>query len=104
MTSHAEAVRLMKADLSRSKLRDNEIKKLRLTAFSSSQTEELTGSKIPSYKIPYFDLQGDEIDNFFRIRYLEEPKQKASERKQKKLNVTPNLPTYRPAFTCPPST
>lgn len=102
MVSQKDALKLMKVDLARSHLRDSEIKKLKLTSFGSTQTEELTGQKIPSYKIPYFDLQGEELDSFFRMRYLGETKQKGFGAKAKKAQRYTQPPNMPPRFYLPP--
>jgi hypothetical protein len=63
-------VTLMRADLARSGLNDDDIERIGVVALDGDQTSELTDGKfkVPSYKIPYFNAEGLESD-FYRLRF-----------------------------------
>jgi hypothetical protein len=61
---------LMLADLERSGLTSDDAKAMRLEALAATETADLVGEHcaFKSYKIPYFDLDGNATD-YFRVRF-----------------------------------
>lgn len=61
---------LMLRDLARSGLDAADAKRLKYEPLTADQTRELTDRyNVPSYRIPYFDVAGDDTE-FFRLRFL----------------------------------
>jgi hypothetical protein len=64
--------KLVLDDLKRSGLTARDAEKLGIEFLSPEEIKQLTGKKIPPYRIPYFDLRGKQTQ-FFRIRFLGDP-------------------------------
>jgi hypothetical protein len=66
---------LMMADLARSGIDERSVKRLKLQPLSAVATEKISGGrhKVPAYKIPYLDMEGEDT-GFFRLRFLAETK------------------------------
>lgn len=61
-------------DLKRSGLTERDFKTMRLRALTQEETEQATGRfRLRSLLLPYFDQHGKET-NFFRLRFLDEPR------------------------------
>lgn len=68
----------MLADLARSGLTARDAKRLEFEVLSPDDTAVMLGSdllRFHSYRIPYFDINGERTD-FFRVRFLEDVKDK----------------------------
>lgn len=78
----------MIADLARSKLTAEDAKRLRLEALKVEEVQAIVDPKVPAtysvsaYRIPYFDIAGQESE-FFRLRFLGEVKFKKKGGKEK---------------------
>ena len=76
--NRASALKAMAADLRKSNLTPADAKKRSLKLLSTKQTQETTktdnyaGSFVWSYLIPYFDIKGKRVKDYWRVRYLEE--------------------------------
>lgn len=68
--------KLLLEDAARSGLTQRDCSKLKFKLLTEDETKALTDKKVVSYRIPYFGITG-KATPFFRIRYLEEVKEKA---------------------------
>ena len=69
----------MLQDLKRSGLTDRDARKLGYKLLTPAQTKKQTGkaeNNVPSYLIPYYDVNGKLIKEMWRVRFLEEVKGK----------------------------
>ena len=62
----------MSSDLARSGLTAEHAKQMRLELMTSVQAVELGVPDLRSYLIPYFDLDGNVLPHYWRVRYLEQ--------------------------------
>ena len=65
---------LMLTDLKRSGLTDGDAKKFKYKPLTAEEVKELTGNYATGYLIPYHDINGKRVKDFWRVRYLEEVK------------------------------
>lgn len=81
-----QAKKLALTDLERSDLRAKDAKLMALEFYSEEQSAESFNSNegIAAYVIPYFDIDGNELDDFYRVRFLGELTPKGFGKKQKK--------------------
>ena len=62
----------MSKDLARSGLTATHAKKMHLSELTQVQAAELGVPNLRSYLIPYFDLDGNVLPNYWRVRYLQQ--------------------------------
>lgn len=67
-------------DLGRSGLDKSDFKKLQLEPLTSDETDDFVGEARPSYRIPYFDLDGRRTA-YSRVRFLTDKRRRAFTRK-----------------------
>lgn len=63
-------------DLDRSGLDKSDFRKLQLEVLTADETDEFVGEPRPSYRIPYFDMDGH-VTAYSRVRFLTDRKNKA---------------------------
>jgi len=63
----------MYSDIERSGISRKDARKMRVKALNAKETASLGHIAAPSYKIPYFDLDGRQ-NEYYRVRYLNMPK------------------------------
>ncbi len=67
------------ADLARSGLTAEDAEKLRLEDLDAAASKALGFHGRIAYKIPYFDVTGNVTPEFYRVRFLDDGKQKYSQ-------------------------
>ncbi len=82
------SLKAMHADLKRSGLTPADAKKAGYKVLTPKQTKELTGNYAAAYYIPYYDINGKLIKDFWRVRYLEEVKGAFGSSKKKPQRYT----------------
>src|SRR5579872_727720 len=90
-----EHVVLMRVDLERSGLDDDDVKRMGLDALSADETAELTNDQfnVASYRIPYVNADGSPSD-FYRLRFT-------STTTFGKVTIAPHQRYWQPPNTAP---
>lgn len=78
----------MLSDLKRSGLPPSVAKKAKYKILTAKQVDELTGNFAAGYLIPYHDINGKVVPNFWRVRYLEQPTGGFGQKPKKELRYT----------------
>lgn len=94
---------LLKEDLKRSGLTQQHSKKLGLKVIQASKLSQETNDAfkdVPAYKIPYYEVTGKRKD-FYRIRFLQPPKQTGFKKAKKPLRYWQPPNTHPALYFCP---